>query len=217
MNPNVADFDHEPMHWLITGAGGTGKTTLYLREVCAHPARYKFIFDYGGQFAHRVGCRSARTIPEITQSLTDHGYAAFEPSIMFPRDTGRGFRMFCDLAFEIGTNLKGHKLFACDEFQEYTDTHTLPPEFSAVLETLRHYQGDFLTVSRSPNLTNTRVRNQVTRCTAFLATDENALKFLRGIGFDVARVAALRRFHYLTWHRDADPAQRFTEGKTTKL
>jgi Cdc6-like AAA superfamily ATPase len=216
MTPN---YDHRPEKMLITGASGTGKTTLFLSHAVTSKARFKFVFDHDGQFANRVGWQPARTVQEIG-SATQRGICVFDPSQMFPGNLPGAFAFFCDWVWTVSQRFKGRKLLYADEFQKYTFTgpQGLPPEFTTLLETGRHYECDVCLISQSPNLTHTRVRNQLTRVVSFRQVDERAVNFLESLGFDADRLRNLKRFHFIGLDLDAaDVNQRWTEGKTKKL
>jgi hypothetical protein len=175
---------------LITGKSGMGKSTYFSRVLSHHPAQWKFIFDHEGELQVRLGL-PAITDPSELSAAVEGRWVVFDSSKAFPGRTFEAFDFFCDWVFEIAQQLKGPKLFCCDELQKLTDTRSVSLPFSTLLETGRRYEIDGLMVSQAPNLLHNRIRNQLTELVTFAHLDHNALQFLVDVGCNDEEVRGL--------------------------
>lgn len=184
------DLAHKPYKLLITGASGSGKSTYWTRYITGTAARIKFVFDHEGEFAYRHKIKPAVTIEELAAG-TGHGWAVYDPSVMFAGRLGEGFDFFCDFAFQVSSSLDGRKLFCCDELQKLVGTNQVSPELALVLETGRRYGLDVALITQQPNLVHNRIRNQLTEVVSFRQIDAAPIQWLEGAGFKGEELSAL--------------------------
>jgi hypothetical protein len=167
-----------------------GKSTYFSRVLSHHPSQWKFIFDHEGELQHRLGL-SAVTEPSELSGAVEGRWVVFDSSKVWPGRTFEAFDFFCDWVFEVSQQLRGPKLFCCDELQKLTDTRQVSLPFSTLLETGRRYEIDGLMVSQAPNLLHNRIRNQLTELVTFAHLDSNAIAFLEDVGLKAQDVREL--------------------------
>ncbi len=192
----VMQLEHKPSKVLIVGCSGSGKTQYWTRYLLGSRARLKFVFDHEGEFAGRLKFRPATTLEQLA-TAAGRGWCVFDPARLYPGATPEAFAFFLDFAFTLSTQTGGRKLFACDELQAVTDTHTVSPELACVLETGRRYGLDFAAIAQQPNLVHNRVRNQATEVVTFQQMDPRAVDWCAAVGFDPAAVRGLAPGQYL--------------------
>jgi hypothetical protein len=188
------NLEHKSSKVLITGQSGTGKSTFWTRYVLGHGAAFKFVFDHEGEISFRLHHRAAFTAGELGVAAAS-GFCIFDPSRMFAGRLPEAFAFFCRFVFDFSSHLKAYasrgKLFACDEVQQFLTPGAVPAEFATVLECGRRYSLDVVCVAQAPNILHNRLRNQLSEVVAFRALDENALRFLEGVGFQPESVRRL--------------------------
>lgn len=190
---------HKPERELITGTGGSGKTSLYLQRIRASRARWKFIFDIDGDLADLLACHPATNRQELNTQIAS-GVCIYDPSKMYS-DNAAGFEFFCDYFWEVSERLPGTKLLCCDEMQDVAGIDVAPkcPQYlKRVMERGRKREQDVLAISQAPNLLHNRVRNQFYRITTFMQTDDCAMKFLISAGHNQEEVRALRPGQFIS-------------------
>lgn len=192
------NYSHRPSKVVIVGASGCGKTTLWLRMISDSKADFKFVFDSEGEFADRAKVQPAYLLTELTEQTTA-GLAVYDPVRVWPGRSQDAFDFFCDYVLSVSATIRGKKLFCCDELQRFVGSgkEEISPELSALLETGRRYELDFLGIAQSANLINTRLRNQLTRIISFRQSDERAVRFLEQNGFDAEAVRGLKPGQYI--------------------
>jgi len=206
---SLQKFDHRSQKLLLTGTSGTGKTTLFEKLLRCEKARVKFIFDHQGEFAMRFDKAACYDADELCDATERGGYVLFDPVKMFPGKTSDAFRFFCGFVFEVGKNLKGRKILACDELQKLVDSDDATDEFLTILDTGRRYQIDVFCISQAPNRIHNAIRNQLTEVYTFRQSDANAVKYLAENGFDADAVRGLKNGEY--FHRNLDTGE-LTQG-----
>jgi hypothetical protein len=115
-------FDHPPQKVLVTGGSGTGKTTLAEKLMRAEKARYKFVFDHDGQFASRFGHDAVCGSAGLEERTARGGWIVYDPVEDFEDNFPRGLEFFCDYVLAQSKQLRGRKLFYCDEIDLLTTT-----------------------------------------------------------------------------------------------
>jgi len=191
-------LNHRPTKILVSGASGTGKSTFftrYLLNTKAHPLRV--IYDHEGELAYRLGFPAVRERDQLADAL-ESGWVIYDPVQEFEGDAPSGFEWFCNWTFEVAKSLRRPMLFACDELQKLLTTSSLPPEFNTLNETGRRYGVDWMFIGQATNLVHNRIRNQVTEVVTFRQADENAVKFLEGVGFNADELRGLEIGEYRT-------------------
>jgi len=198
-------FNHPSYKVLITGTAGTGKTTLFEKLVRAEKAQWKFVFDHQGEFAGRFRVPSVTNIDDLEDKTFRKGWVVYDPADDFPGKSADGFVFFCEYVFITCKEVRGRKLFCCDELQALTDQHNAPEALLTVCETGRRHQIDGFFISQAPNRIHNSVRNQLTDVYTFRQSDANAIKYLVDNGFNEDEVRNLKQYEAI--HRNLRTGQ----------
>lgn len=199
-------FDHPADKRLITGTSGTGKTTLFEKMLTGEKARWKFVFDHQGEFSRRFNRPAVFDLDGLELATEKTGWVIFDPVRIFPGQPSRALDFFADYVLSVSEQLRGRKIFACDELQKLTGTRREPMDFLALLDTGRRFQVDVIAISQAPNRIHNAIRNQLTRIFTFRQSDANAISYLAENGFDAEAVRALPRGQYLWRNLDTGEA-----------
>jgi len=194
---SVQVFSHPSCKVILTGASGTGKTTLFEKLIRKSKARWKFVFDHQGEFSQRFGQTACRNIQSLCEATARGGWIIYDPVEMYPGDVETAFLFYADFVFEMSKTFKGHKLFCCDELQMLVTQSTAPVELKTILQTGRRYQLDFFAITNALNAIHNSIRNQTTEIYTFLQSDKNAIAYLAENGFDENQIRNLGQFEYL--------------------
>jgi hypothetical protein len=191
-------LEHKSLKHLVTGASGTGKTTFLLRQIVCAEYRNVFIFDGELEIAPRLRCLFSN--PETFEMDAERGRIVCVDPMTFAVDLQVAFDFFCDAVFRHAVEHDGNFLFVCDELHRYTTTDRggNGEAFNRVLELGRRQGIDILIATQSPNLVNTRTRNQITHATIFRLVDDRALRWIEPLGFEVDSIRALKAGEFLT-------------------
>jgi hypothetical protein len=187
-------LEHRPTKLLIVGASGTGKTTFLCQWLYGSTYSRRFVFDHQGelQLSERLNIAPCRDKVSIVRAVADNApWILYDCADDYPGDTAAAFDFFCDFAFSVSQAEPGRKVLVSDEVQGLISTDTLSFPFACVLETGRRAGLDCALISQAANLTNNRIRNNLTELVAFRSVDANALKFVQLCGLDADVVAAL--------------------------
>jgi len=197
------DWSFRNKRVLVVGPSASGKTTWALEAIAGFRGP-RFCFDQKGEFAHRLKCTGARCPWECLRALKAGRPVCFNPHLKFPGKTEEGFGWFSDWAFRMAKELPGEKLFVVDEVHHFTGTGTgqLPQGLRMILETGRCYRLHSIAISHGANLVNNRLRNQFSHVVAFASREENALRFLEGVGLAAEQITGLAPLHFV--ERDID-------------
>lgn len=186
-----------PTKVLITGTSGSGKTLYWTKYLLGSRARWKFVFDHDGQLSARLRCRPARQ-PDQVAHYASRGFCLYDPSEMWPGRLSDGFDWFCQFVFEACKNVRGSKLFACDELQSFVPSRGWPEPFAAILQTGRVHEIDTAFISVAPNAVHPEIRNQATEVVAFSTVASGAVDFLQTEwGFDGEELRQLPQFRFI--------------------
>lgn len=193
------NFHHQLSRQLVTGQSGTGKTTLYIREIIASTARFKFIFDPEREFATKTKQPVCVTVQDMTRQLAARRVVIFDPSQLFLGNREEGFAFFVRWVLAVSKILRGAKLLAADEIQNYTPdgSKDLPQSIRELLDMGRRYEIDSIFISNAVNEIHPAIRRQLTEIVSFRHTDALPLLWLRDRGIDPAGVNALPKFGYI--------------------
>jgi len=185
-------LNHPPNKVLVTGQGGTGKTSFWTRYVCNSKHDYHFIFDSEGEFVERSEFAfKPATTPEELERQVETGWIVYDPVPMYNEDFETAFAFFCDWFYQLSNHLPGTKLFACDELQELVGVNSCPIHFRRLLRLGRRRGIDAIMIAQEPNGIHNVVRNQLTEVVAFQQLTENAIEFLAALGFDPEELRSL--------------------------
>jgi hypothetical protein len=106
------------------------------------------------------------------------GWCIFDPSLMFPGRLEEAFDWFTRLVFLAAKEVRGRKLFACDELQNFVPSRELPQWFAAVLQTGRIYELDAAYIAIAPNMCHQQLRAHASECVAFNTSESGAVDLL---------------------------------------
>lgn len=194
-------FTHRPERELITGSGGSGKSTLFFLRLRQSKARWKFVYDFEAEVARRLNCPPATT-PQQLNEQTASGVCLYYPGDNV--DIVEAFDFFCDYVFELSKRLPGTKCLFCDELQDVAGRDVAPkcPEhFKQLMQRGRHHAIDAVCVAQGSNELHNTARNQFYRITAFMQADDNPMKFLKSCGMNDDEIRALRPGQFISRNR----------------
>lgn len=200
-------YDAKLVCTLVTGKSGSGKTTFALRYLVSERAlTTRFIFDYRGEFAHRLQLPPAETLEELP-CAAEEGFCIFAPGAMFPGKLEEAFAFFCRFAFNHSFHLAGRKLLLVDEVWKYCNAHKLPGELAEVIQEGRKHGLETMFMTQRPHLVNGSITNEVTELVAFKLAEPAALERLEFFGVDTAEIQALPKGSFIATNVDDDGAQ----------
>jgi hypothetical protein len=189
------NYDHRPDRRLLTGTGGSGKTTEFLRLLTAHRAPWKFVFDPEREVSRKLGWRLATDLPGLAMAAAHREPVCFDPSELADCPTlEEGFDLFCHFVWSFSVGERGVKLMASDEVQDFTmpGNGGIPASLKRILQKGRRQEIDVLLIAQSLGELHDRVRGQLSHIITFRHTDALALDWLRKNGFDPEAVKALK-------------------------
>lgn len=189
-------LDHAPRKVLSTGCSGSGKSTSLEKFLLNTNYDYRFVFDQDGEFQQRTGLEAARDPDELLAQIEER-WAIFDPVKMFEGDLEGAFDFFCSWTFGMAGALPGIKIFGVDELQNMVTPQFMPRSFKSILQMGRRRALDSFLVTQQPNDIHNTVRNQFTEVISFQQIDENAIAFLKDVGFDPERIRALAPGQFL--------------------
>lgn len=181
---------HEAFTVGIFGSKGSGKTTYALRFLANTPARMRFIFDYDGEFAERLGLPWIGDKEEFAGAF-ESGWLCFNPHRMFADNEVAAFDFFCDLALRYSRAMDGRKLVVIDELMRYVSPNKVPKALKDIVWIGRRCGLDGVFLAQQPNQLHNLIREQLTEIVTFRTFTENSLDTLREFKFDVKEVENL--------------------------
>ena len=197
----MSDYTLEPALTLVVGATGTGKTTWALRYLLNRPdVAVRFIFDWDGQVAARLGLPRCGTETQCRAALADR-WVCFHPDTKFPGDHKAGFRWFCWWAYHISRGGPGKKLFMVDEVWQFQDNWTIPKELALICQTGRAENIELVAVTQMPHRINSSVTGQTTELICFLLDEPKALEAVQSLRADAATVQSLLPGQWVSYNR----------------
>lgn len=194
---NAQKFDHPAFRKAIFGISGTGKTTLFKSLLDKERARLKFIYDHQGEFSRRFKMEPCFDLEGLSRATDKGGIVCFDPVKLFKGAFDEGFMMFCQFVEEVSGYIKGRKMLITDELQKITDTSNKPTEFLTLCDVGRRLQVDVFFIAQAPNQLHNGIQNQLTEIWTFRQANENALKHLKGVGFDPEKIKNLKNGEWL--------------------
>lgn len=188
------NYNHIESFRLITGKSGTGKTTYFLRAIAGARHRYKFLFDPQREISRKLRWRPVQDSAGVVYCVRVGLPVCFDPSRDFAGRPKEGFAWFTRLSLELSKELRGPKLFACDELQKYTALGRggVPGGLAEILDIGRKEEIDGLFVAQRVNKVNDDIRAQLTELVTFQHTDRLPLRWLEDDGFDPELVSRLK-------------------------
>lgn len=167
---------------IVGGASGSGKTTFALRHmVRVKGVACQFIFDYKGEFAHRLGLPAASTAAELEAALATR-WVIFNPHRMFPGQVEKAFLFFCVWVYKVCQRGPGRKILYTDEAWKYCDPYNLPIELATNIQTGRIHGLESWFLTQRPHRLNGAIRNEVTEFVCFRLQEKAAIQIAAEAG-----------------------------------
>jgi hypothetical protein len=187
------NYHHQADRRLITGTGGSGKTTEFLRLLVAHRAPWKFVFDPEREISHKLGWPICRDLPGCAYRAAQREPVCFDPTDIC-EELEEGFDLFCRFVWNFSIREHGVKLLCADEFQDFTSTGAggLPRPFRTIVQKGRRQEIDLLLIAQELGDAHNKLRKQLSHIITFRHEDDGALDWLRRNGFDPEAVKALK-------------------------
>jgi hypothetical protein len=199
------NIKHDASHVLVAGMSGMGKTTYGERYMVGSFHDRVFIYDHQGEFAQRLNLLPVYSITELRLRAQRERYLAFDFSKLHPGQLEECFDAFCEEVFRMASeNLEPqnvHSLFVTDEVQKIVPLSNLPRPLKNIYQTGRRSLLDTLTLTQAPNELHNNVRVQITEAAMFKLTDENAVKFIKTMGWDTDSIMQLNKLEYNWYNR----------------
>ena len=185
-------LDHRPVKVLITGASGTGKTTLLSELINLGESYWRTIVVYDWQGELQKTIRNYKLVEKLSD-ICEPGIWICDPAVWkhtLPLD--KGFNYTCRVLLEFGRRGLIHipTLFACDEIQTF-GLKTFTNEFRDLMQVGRRYGIDVAVIAQQINELDNRFRNQFTHIYTFRHVDPYVLEQMRKWGFDPEKVKSL--------------------------
>lgn len=207
---NVQKQDHPSVKVLITGASGTGKSTLF-EKLIRRERRAKWIFLYdhkGGDLARRFGVRPCFTPDDLEAAVIRGGLVIFNPAELFPGEPERGFEFFCGWVWAVCQVIRGQKILGADELDALVDTYSKPGPLCVILDQGRTYQIDCFFICQATNAIHNQVRKQITEIFVMLQDEKNGLEWLTERGFSADEIKGLKHGEWLYKNKNTGQAAR---------
>jgi hypothetical protein len=200
------DYDWPAFRQCHFGTSGIGKTTHFL-ETLKHTLKQKihgvkrstiFIYDHKDrEFSKKLSKTVVTTQAQLEEAAARGGYVLFDPSAMFPGNKVKGFDFLCAWLYAVADAIPGRKILVTDELQIVTDVDNDPDSLILCMDDARTYRVDCMFIAQGANAIHNRIKNQLTELFVFRQAEENAIKFLRSLGFDENSVRALKPGEWL--------------------
>jgi GTPase SAR1 family protein len=184
---------HKPSKIAVTGASGTGKTTYVIRYIKNTAYDHVIIYDHKLEFLQRENIQPEFSREQLVERvIKGEKWISYNHMEDFPGESQAGFEWICEWSYEIAKLIHKRVLFVCDEFNRFTDTHSLGWEFTQLIEDGRLQGLDFIGTAHAGNQIHNRLRLQLTEIVAFNTKDSTPLAFLEENGFDIVEIQQLR-------------------------
>lgn len=180
---------------------GSGKTTLLLRLMTESKARWKWTFDPARETSRKLGWTVATDLAGLEAAT-----AAGRPVCFDPHDAGfsshrEAFAFFCRWTLCAAAQLRGPKLFCCDEIDAVTRTGTagITQATQDALDRGRREEIDMLLCAQRLNEVHDGIRGSLTDIFTFRQDDDLPLAWLerRGIPREIVQgLAYTGGFHH---------------------
>lgn len=186
------NYDHKKDRRLVTGSGGSGKTTHFISLFCAKRARWKFVFDPEREISRKLKLPICIDVPGMERRCAQGIPVCFDPDPLF-RNHEEGLDFFCTWVWSVASSLQGVKLFACDEIQDFTANGRggIPDSFKRIMQKGRRQEIDVLLIAQSLGEAHDKIRAQLSHVITFRHTDTTPLDWLQDSGFDREAVKQL--------------------------
>ena len=186
------NFDHTADRRLITGTGGSGKSTEFLRQFVAADARWKFLFDPEREYCRKLKVDASYDLPSMAFYAARHRIVCFDPTGCCAT-LEEGFDLFCRYVWNFSIGERGVKLIGSDELQDFTlpGNGGIPPTLKTILQKGRRQEINMLLIAHSLGELHDRARGALSHIITFRHEDALALDWLKRNGFDPEAVKSL--------------------------
>lgn len=210
---SVQKQDHPSVKVAVCGISGAGKTTLWEKLIRRESAKWLFLFDHkAGDLARRFGVAPCSDLAEMARATMRGGVVIFDPSRDFPGEPEKGFEIWCEAVWEIGTELRGKKIIGTDELDSLVDARSEPEALCKILDQGRTFQMDCYFIAHAMNGVHNQVRKQITEIFAMAQGDDLSAQWLVNRGFPKSELETLKNGEWL--YHNKNTGQRARGGKS---
>lgn len=187
------NFDHKPDRRLLTGTGGSGKSTEFIRLIEVHPAPWKFLFDPEREISRKLRWPVCRDLNQCAMRAARREPVCFDPSD-YCETLEEGFDVLCGFVWNFSIQEHGLKLIGADEVQDFTENEKggIPKSFRRIMQKGRKQEIDAVFVAQELGDFHNKLRKQLSHIITFRHEDDGALDWLRRNHFDPEAVKALK-------------------------
>lgn len=195
------NFLYESNSVLVIGSKRCGKTEYVCRYIRLHCAVKVFCYDSEQrEFSRRLGVPCAANEEQLASLLQSQRIVCYDPDEEFGKDRASGLDWFLTYAWTAAKYIRGVKLVAVDELQNYMTAQELPEALEDILCRGGRNEIDTVMIGNQPNMLHNVVRNSVTEIVAFRVVDETARKYLKDKNFPEEQLMSLPNCVY--FHKD---------------
>lgn len=209
----MSDWSAPLVSTIVAGQSGSGKNVFVFRVLLNRPAACRFVFDFKGECAARLGLPHASTARECELALSSR-WVVFNPHRMFPGEMDKAFRWFCHWCFETSKRGRGRKLFYADEIWMNCSPNFIPRELAVICQMGRAEGIELITSTQLPHKIHSSITGQCTELVCFRLDERLALDCVEEMGADRNAVASLPVHHFISYNRND---RTFTGPRTLKL
>lgn len=190
----------EPLHTLVVGMTGSGKTTFTIRYLLNCVCAARFLFDDGGRFSRRLKMKPAYTAREVEAALASR-WVVFNPCRMFPDDFAKGFNWFCEWVYNCAQRGPGVKVLCVDELWQWADARMIPRGLRLCTQAGREHGVQLFTCTQEPHRVNSAIVGQCPELVCFRLQEPKAWKCVSDLGADAGKISALPLGSFIAWNR----------------
>jgi len=166
---------------LVCGMSSSGKTTFCLRYLLNASAACRFLFDFKGEYAKRLGLPHASTSAQLEAALASR-WVVFNPHPMFQGDLQSSFRFFCEWAYQCAKRGPGKKVVHVDELWLFSSPNSIPKELQALAQMGRAEGVELLASTQTPQKIHASITGQSTELVCFRLDERLALDAVQELG-----------------------------------
>lgn len=190
----------DPLHTLIVGMTGSGKTTFTIRYLLNCRPACRFLFDDGGRFSRRLRVSPGYTVAQLEAALGTR-WVVFNPLRMFPDDYAGAFDWFCEWVFRCAQGGPGLKVLCVDELWQWADARSIPRGLRLCTQAGREHGIQLVTATQEPHRVNSSIVGQCPELVCFRLQEPKAWKCVSDLGADAGKVAALPLGNFVAYNR----------------
>lgn len=195
---------------VCAGLSGYGKSTFGLRYLVNADLSVRFLFDPEpgefdpsmGEFAERLGLDACRTPFDLAKHLCQ-GWVAFDPHTIYAGQVEEGFKMFCDIAWEMSADIPGRKIIVVDEVWNYCTPQAIPQELKTIVQSGRKRGLRLLVNTQEPQRLHSTIKGGMSEVVCFRLQADGPLSFAEEFGFNRNEVSQLPPLHFVARNMDS--------------